>query len=120
MKANICDRCSTPLIKRYLWSKDKAIASEQQQTLVDDRYLALTEQIFLDTQPTKPPLTPEEVPAEIVVYLQLFTHYPHIPQPHGLLSEQQNWLFEYGTVPVTATGELVYPQELLPQIFDFG
>ncbi|MEL6910847.1 MAG: PP2C family serine/threonine-protein phosphatase [Cyanobacteria bacterium J06598_4] len=118
LKASICDRCSTPLIKRYLWSKDKAIASEQQQTLVDDRYLALTEQIFLDTQPTKPPLTPEEVPAEIVVYLQLFTYYPHIPQPHGLLNEQQNWLFEYGTVPVTATGELVYPQELLPKIKD--
>ncbi|MEO1670319.1 MAG: PP2C family serine/threonine-protein phosphatase [Cyanobacteria bacterium J06631_2] len=118
LEASICERCSTPIIRRYLWSNDKAIAPEQKQTLIDDRYLALTEQIFLDTQPTKPPLTPEEVPAEIVVYLQLFAYYPHIPQPYGLLNARQSWLFDYGTVPTTTSGELAYPQKLIPRIKD--
>ncbi|MEM6612351.1 MAG: PP2C family serine/threonine-protein phosphatase [Cyanobacteria bacterium P01_C01_bin.72] len=118
LEASICERCNTPIVRRYLWSNDQAIAPEQKQTLIDDRYLALTEQIFLDTQPTKPPLTPEEVPPEIVVYLQLFAYYPHIPQPFGLLNNRQSWLFDYGTVPVTASGKLAYPQELIPKIKD--
>jgi serine/threonine protein phosphatase PrpC len=117
LEAILCDRCNTPIIRRYLWSS-QAIASEQKQTLIQERYLALTEQIFLDTQPSSPPLTPEEVPPEIVVYLQLFSYYPHIPQPYGLLSDRQIWLFDYGTVPASPTGELAYPQELIPQAQD--
>jgi protein phosphatase len=118
LEASICERCSTPIIRRYLWSNERAIATEQKQTLIQERYLALTEQIFLDTQPSKPPLTPEEVPPEIVVYLQLFAYYPHIPQPYGLLNARQTWLFDYGTVPASPTGELTYPQELIPKVQD--
>ncbi|NJK56594.1 MAG: protein-serine/threonine phosphatase [Pleurocapsa sp. SU_5_0] len=117
LEAILCDRCNTPIIRRYLWSS-QAIAIEQKQTLIQERYLALTEQIFLDTQPSSPPLTPEEVPPEIVVYLQLFSYYPHIPQPYGLLSDRQIWLFDYGTVPASPTGELAYPQELIPKAQD--
>jgi len=116
--ALICDRCSTPIIRRYLWSSKKVASSQQKQTLVNERYLALSEQIFLDTQPSKPPLTPEEVPPEIVIYLQLFAHYPHIPQPYGLLNDKETWLFDYGTVPAKATGELNYPLDLIPKIED--
>ena len=118
IEASVCKRCSTPIIRRYLWSSKKAISLEQKQSLISDRYLALTEQIFLDTQPSKPPLTPEEVPPQIAVYLQLFSYYPHIPQPYGLLNEQQSWLFDFGTVPANATGKLTYPQELIPKIED--
>jgi protein phosphatase len=118
LEASICERCSTPIIRRYLWSSEPAIATEQKQTLINERYLALTEQIFLDTQPSKPPLTPEEVPPEIVVYLQLFAYYPHIPQPYGWLNEQRTWLYDYGTVPTNSTGELTYPQELTPKVQD--
>ena len=118
LEALICDRCSTPIIRRYLWSSNRAISPEQKQTLINERYFALTEQIFLDTQPSKPPLTPEEVPPKIVAYLQLFTYYPHIPQPHGLLNDKQTWLFDYGTVPANAKGKLTYPLDLLPKIED--
>ncbi|MEL6494602.1 MAG: protein phosphatase 2C domain-containing protein [Cyanobacteria bacterium J06623_7] len=118
LEASVCSECSTPIVRRYLWSSDKAIAPEQKTTLVDDRYLALTEQIFLDTKPKLPPLTPEEVPAEIAVYLQLFAYYPHIPQPHGLLSDKKTWLFDYGTVPTDSTGELTYGADLLPKVKD--
>ena len=116
LKALICDRCKTPIIRRYLWSSEPAISAAQKQTLVSERYFALTEQIFLDTQPSKPPLTPEEVPPKIVVYLQLFTHYPHIPQPYGLLDDKQTWLFDYGTVPASETGKLACPYDLIPKI----
>jgi len=118
LEASICEACGTPVVRRYLWSNERAIAIEQKQTLIQERYLAVTEQIFLDTQPSKPPLTPEEVPAEIVVYLQLFSYYPHIPQPYGLLNDQQTWLFDYGTVPSSPTGKLTYPQDLIPKVQD--
>ena len=118
LKAKICDECKTPIVRRYLWSSDRVVFSEQQQTTVDDRYKALSERIFLDTQPIKPPLTPEEVPPEIVVYLQLFSYYPHLPQPFGLLGDRQTWLFDYGTVPLNSAGELLYPQELIPKLQD--
>ena len=118
LDASVCGECSTPIVRRYLWSSDKAIGSEQKQTLIDDRYLALTEQIFLDTQPSKLPLTPEEVPQEIIVYLQLFPYYPHVPQPYGLLSDKKTWLFDYGTVPTRNTGKLSYVKDLLPKVKD--
>ena len=115
LEARICERCSTPIVRRYLWSNQKAIAPEQEQTLISGRYLALSDRIFLDTQPNQPPVTSEEVPPEIVVYLQLFSCYPHIPQAYGLL-DGNAWLLDYGTVPINAyTGKLIDPQ-LIPQI----
>ena len=116
LEAYICDRCSTPIIRRYLWSSEPAIAASEKQTLISERYFALTEQIFLDTQPSKPPLTPEEVPPQIVVYLQLFAHYPCVPQPYGLLNDKHSWLFDYGTVPASEIGKLVDPLNLIPKI----
>ncbi len=116
LEARICERCSTPIVRRYLWSNQKAIAPEQEQTLISGRYLALSDRLFLDTQPNQPPVTSEEVPPEIVVYLQLFSCYPHIPLAYGLLDGTDAWLFDYGTVPIDAdTGKLIDPQ-LIPQI----
>lgn len=117
-EARFCDRCSTPIVKRYLWSSKKAIASEQEQTLIGNRYFAFSDRIFLDTQANKPPVTPEEVSPEIVVYLQLFSCYPHIPQAYGLLDGTDAWLFDYGTVPVDAEEKLAYPQQLIPKLED--
>lgn len=118
LEAHFCDQCSTPVIRRYLWSNKKVINLDQKHTN-NDRYLALSEQIFLDTQPNKPPVTPEEVPPEIVVYLQLFPCYPHIPQAYGLLDGTDAWLFDYGTVPTVGLEEsLANPHQLIPRIED--
>jgi protein phosphatase len=86
--------------------------------VADSRYLPFGKQIFLDTEPGKPPTTPEEVPQDIVVYLQLFSCYPHIPQAYDLLNGTDIWLFDYGTVPSNNFGELNYPQTLIPKIED--
>ncbi|MEM9507257.1 MAG: protein phosphatase 2C domain-containing protein [Cyanobacteria bacterium P01_E01_bin.35] len=100
-----------------MWSNKQVITPQQKHTLINDRYLALSEQIFLETQPSKPPVTPEEVPEEIVVYLQLFTCYPHIPQAYGMLDGTDAWLFDYGTVPTTnADGLLINSNHLIPHI----
>jgi protein phosphatase len=118
LEAPVCHRCNTPTVRHYLWSNKKVISSEQQQTLINERYFALGSQIFLDTKPHKPPVTPEEVPPEIVAYLQLFPCYPHVPQIYGLLDGTDAWLLDYGTVPSRIAGKLDYPQQLMPQLQD--
>lgn len=116
LEARFCHRCNTPTVKRYLWSTKKVISDEQEQTLINDRYLAFSNQIFLDTQPSKPPVTPEEVSPEIVAYLQLFPCYPHVPQVYGLLDGTDAWLLDYGSVPSNILGTLDYPQQLVPEL----
>ncbi len=118
LAARLCEQCGTPIMRRYLWSVEQTAISEENNTLIDGRYLGLDNQIFLDTQPSKAPTTPEEVDPEIVVYLQLFPCYPHVPQPYGLLDGTTTWLFDYGTVPVDDLGNLIYPQQLIPRIED--
>lgn len=114
LEASCCHRCDTPIIRRYLWSIKEAISPEQVQTLIGNRYLAFSTQVFLDTQPNKPPSTPEEVPPDIINYLQLFPCYPNIPQVYGLLESNGSWLLDYGTVPTDSAGNLSNPQEFIP------
>ena len=116
LEAHFCHRCNTPTIKRYLWSDKAVTPDESEGKSCNDRYVGISAQIYLDTKPSKPPLTPEEVPPHIVAYLQLFPSYPHVPQVYGLLDNTEAWLFDYGTVPTTASGKLIYPQELLPKL----
>ena len=118
LEAHFCHRCNTPIIKRYLWSSKIAVSDEQKNTAINDRYLVKSPQIFLDTKPSKPPLTPEEVSPEIVAYLQLFACYPHIPQVYGLLDGTDAWLLDFGTVPTKSSGELEYPRQLIPKLRD--
>ena len=118
LEARLCEQCATPIIRRYLRSAEQTATPEQQNTLIDGRYLVLNDRIFLDTQPSKPPTTPEEVAPEIVAYLQLFPCYPHVPQAYGLLGGTKTWLLDYGTVPVDSLGNLLYPQQLIPRVED--
>ena len=116
LEAHCCHRCGTPIVRRYLWSDQVVITPEEVNTLINGRYLAFSNQIFLDTQPNKPPHTPEEVPADIVAYLQLFSCYPNVPQVYGLLGKENAWLFDYGTVPSDLDGKLNQPQHLVPKL----
>ena len=116
IKARFCIKCNTPIVKRYLWSSRELASSELEQTEVKGRYISFGEQIFLDTEPNEPPVTAEEVPEDIVVYLQLFPFYPHVPQAYGLLENTGVWLFDYGTVPTNSWGELKYCSEFIPKL----
>ncbi|MEM8723180.1 MAG: protein phosphatase 2C domain-containing protein [Cyanobacteria bacterium P01_G01_bin.39] len=101
-----------------MWSNKQVITPEQKHTLINNRYLALSERVFLETQPSKPPVTPEEVPEEIVVYLQLFHCYPHVPQAYGMLDGTDAWLLDYGTVPITESKGLLVNSDFIPRIVD--
>jgi protein phosphatase len=116
LEALFCHRCKTPVIKRYLWATKEIISQEQEKELINNRYLVISSRIFLDTQPGNPPQTPEEVSKEIIPYLQLFPCYPNIPQVYGQLDGTNAWLLDYGTVPTQAQGELIYPEQLIPEL----
>ncbi|MGK7917882.1 MAG: PP2C family serine/threonine-protein phosphatase [Prochloraceae cyanobacterium] len=116
-----CHKCRTPIVKRYLWALGEQIKAYQIGELIDDRYLLKEERIVLDTKPGLVPEVPEEVPSNVLPYLQLFPYQLHIPQIYGQIFGSTNqsgkgiWLLEYGTVPVDNLEELKYP-ELLPQL----
>lgn len=115
-----CEKCGTPLVKRYLWMPGDWVKTYYRiGDLVDDRYLVVQPNVVLDTQPAQAPRAPDEPPTEIAPYLKLFPQRLHVPQIYGYIPSPDErlpmdlWLFEYGTVPLDSEGELLYPG-LLP------
>jgi len=100
----LCANCQTPLVQRYLWAIGAEQANIRPQQKVADRYEVITPQIWLDTQPGLLPGLPEEVPTEIIPYLQLYQQQLHLPQAYGF--EGDILLLE--NVPIDETGNL-YP-----------
>ena len=132
LKSRFCQRCKTPVVKRYLWAigektysesrtpteSDNSLQEESKTEnlqLDSDRYYQISDRIYLDTQPAQKPQIPEQLPPEIVNYLQLFSYFPHIPQVYGQLDGTGIWLLDYGTVPINREGQLLY-QDLLPTV----
>ena len=117
-----CEKCGTPLVKRYLWMMGDWVRTYYHVgELIDNRYLVKQPQIVLDTKPAQAPQAPEEPPSWISLYLKLLPFHLHIPQAYGYIpspDERLNmdiWLLEYGAIPLDETGELIYP-ELLPTL----
>ncbi|TRT99711.1 PP2C family protein-serine/threonine phosphatase [Microcystis aeruginosa] len=117
-----CEKCGTPLVKRYLWMMGDWVRSYYRVgELIDNRYLVKQPQIVLDTKPAQAPQAPEEPPSWLSLYLKLLPFHLHIPQVYGYIPspderlEMDIWLLEYGTIPLDETGELIYPQ-LLPTL----
>ena len=117
-----CEKCGTPLVKRYLWMMGDWVRTYYRVgELIDNRYLVKQPQIVLDTKPAQAPQAPDEPPSWISLYLKLLPFHLHIPQVYGYIpspDERLNmdiWLLEYGTIPLDETGELIYPQ-LLPTL----
>ncbi|MCA2553366.1 MAG: protein phosphatase 2C domain-containing protein [Microcystis sp. M04BS1] len=117
-----CEKCGTPLVKRYLWMIGDWVRTYYRVgELIDNRYLVKQPQIVLDTKPAQAPQAPEEPPSWLSLYLKLLPFHLHIPQVYGYIAspdERLNmdiWLLEYSTIPLHETGELIYP-ELLPTL----
>ena len=117
-----CEKCGTPLVKRYLWMMGDWVRTYYHVgELIDNRYLVKQPQIVLDTKPAQAPQAPEEPPSWLSLYLKLLPFHLHIPQVYGYIpspDERLNmdiWLLEYGTIPLDEAGELIYP-ELLPTL----
>lgn len=83
---NYCDKCGTSLLKRYLQVVGRGIASYRIGDLLCDRFLLKSENIVLDTQPTRPILIQARDSHLARPYVKLFSHRPHIPQTYSLLN----------------------------------
>ncbi|MGQ4649575.1 protein phosphatase 2C domain-containing protein [Lyngbya aestuarii] len=95
-----CDKCRTPLLRRYLWAVGSGIEDYKSGEVIAGRYLLLHQRILLDTKPAIPPETPQEIPKNLAVYLRLSPYGLHFPQVYGRLKakegrrSQEIWLLE--------------------------
>ncbi|WP_448268967.1 protein phosphatase 2C domain-containing protein [Nostoc sp. DSM 114159] len=111
MGDNVCASCQTPLVHRYLWATGSLAAYIPPGTKVADRYEVIKQQIWLDTQPGLPPDVPEELPAAVIPYLQLYQQRLHLPQAYGFasnLEEDTTDILLLENAPIDKTGN-IYP-----------
>jgi protein phosphatase len=111
MGDRVCASCQTPLVHRYLWATGSLSAQITPGTKVADRYGVISQQIWLDTQPGLPPDVPEELPEEVIPYLQLYQERLHLPQAYGFVSdaeEDTTDILLLENVPIDERGN-IYP-----------
>ncbi|MEH2079575.1 MAG: protein phosphatase 2C domain-containing protein [Nostoc sp.] len=111
MGDSVCASCQTPLVHRYLWATGLLSAQIPPGTKVADRYEVIKQQIWLDTQPGLPPDVPEELPTEVIPYLQLYQERLHLPQAYGFasnLEEDKTDILLLENAPIDKTGN-IYP-----------
>ncbi|ARV57593.1 serine/threonine protein phosphatase [Nostocales cyanobacterium HT-58-2] len=81
-----CQRCSTPLPKRFLWAVADGQDVANPGELLADRYLVISKALLLDTKPAFLPQTPEAEHLQAIrPYLRLFPYRLHVPQVYGVL-----------------------------------
>jgi protein phosphatase len=81
---SFCAHCRTAVPKVYLW----AIGEDVQhlkvgQMLANNRYLVVNRQVLLDMKPGWQPECADRVTGDILPYLRLIGHRPHVPQVYG-------------------------------------
>jgi serine/threonine protein phosphatase PrpC len=104
---NFCQKCRTPLLKRYLWAVGEGIEAYKAGDLIAERYLLNSDRIILDTKPALSPEMLPEIPNHLMPYLKLSPYQLHVPQLYGLLTPTQgqrntDWLLEQ--VPIYSCG----------------
>lgn len=111
MNEGICEQCQTPMIRRYLWVMGEPDLSFDNGSVMGDRFYVVNENIVLDLKPGDMTFFPEDIPPDIVAYQRLFAQRLHIPQVYGAIAHENIiWLLEHQSIPLTPSGELLYPQ----------
>ncbi|ADI64581.1 protein serine/threonine phosphatase ['Nostoc azollae' 0708] len=110
-----CQRCSTPLPKRYLWVVADSLNLVSPGEILADRYLVIGQSIIFDLKPGLVPQIPElDNLDRIRAYLKLIPYRLNIPQVYGMLSldERQSQpkilLLEKPPILVDSTDSQVY------------
>ncbi|MFE1743851.1 protein phosphatase 2C domain-containing protein [Coleofasciculus sp. H7-2] len=115
---NFCQKCRTPLPKRYLWAVGEGIEAYQAGDLIAERYLLKSDRIILDTKPALSPETLPEIPNSLMPYLKLSPYQLHIPQLYGHLTptekqpNAETWLLEQVPIYICGNGEGTLMPEL--------
>ncbi|MEW5856976.1 MAG: protein phosphatase 2C domain-containing protein [Cyanobacteriota bacterium] len=104
---NFCQKCRTPLLKRYLWAVGEGIEAYKAGDLIAERYLLKSDRIILDTKPALSPEILPEISNSLMPYLKLSPYQLHVPQLYGLLTPTEgqrnaDWLLEQ--VPIYSCG----------------
>lgn len=116
LNRQVCSRCKTPLIKRYLWVAGTSLDSELVQDFLANRYLVVSSKLLLDTQPGIPPYLPDQIPSWLKPYLKLSPYRLHIPKVYGVISGQDSevWLLEYENFSSQVQAQLAQGEFLPP------
>lgn len=101
----LCDRCQTPLIYRYLWAVGAEVEQVPAGTQVGDRYLVMSPQVWLDTQPILTPELPTELPPLALPYLHLFAQRLHVPEVYGFSRVGDVVIMLLDNVPIDPSGQ---------------
>ncbi|HYW22427.1 MAG TPA: PP2C family serine/threonine-protein phosphatase [Nodularia sp. (in: cyanobacteria)] len=81
-----CQRCSTPLPKRYLWAVGDGLSMGSPGDVLGDRYLVISKSVLLDRKPGLLPQSPELDNLQgIKAYLRLIPYSLNVPQVYGIL-----------------------------------
>ncbi|MDP5337109.1 MAG: protein phosphatase 2C domain-containing protein, partial [Nodularia sp. (in: cyanobacteria)] len=81
-----CQRCSTPLPKRYLWAVGDGLSVGSPGDVLADRYLVISKSVVLDQKPGLLPQSPELDNSQgIKAYLRLIPYSLNVPQLYGIL-----------------------------------
>ncbi|MCM0589695.1 MAG: protein phosphatase 2C domain-containing protein [Gloeotrichia echinulata DVL01] len=115
-----CQRCATPLPKRYLWVVGDGLNVGSPGEILAQRYLVINQSVVLDTAPGIVPQAPEldNLPA-IRPYLRLIPYRIHVPQVYGVLpvvhgqSDKEIFLLEKAPLQIDSTGLQV---QLCPEL----
>lgn len=75
---------STARCQRYLWALGDLAAKIPTGQTIADRYQVIAPQIWLDTQPDRPPRFPTHIAEEVRLYLQLYSWRLHLPEVFGV------------------------------------
>ncbi len=80
-RSKFCQKCGTPLTKRYLWAIGPGAESCRADELVAGRYLTKGGRVLLDTKPgLLPGIVTEQIPDDLLPYLRLSPYALHVPQ----------------------------------------
>jgi protein phosphatase len=101
----VCQRCQTPLLHRYLWMVGEEAEAILPGELIADRYWSLGDRIVLDTRPAAVPQHQQDVTTVMLPYLRLFRHRTQVPQVHDLVQWGSRSLLLLEDAPI-------YPQGL--------
>ena len=82
-----CQRCSTPLPRRYLWAVGDGLSAGSPGDVLADRYLVISKSVVLDRKPGLLPQSPKLENLEAIkAYLRLIPYNLNVPQVYGILS----------------------------------
>lgn len=120
---NFCAHCRTAVPKVYLWAiGEDAQSLKAGQMLANNRYLVVNRQVLLDTKPGWQPEGTDRVADDIIPYLRLIGHRPHIPQVYGSIPFNRSgrrttmlWLLEKAPIYSEGLGA-AFAGKVMPEL----